>query len=218
MGRFKRIAVIAIAVVTMFAMTVPAMAATDSLGEGSPAGAASAKLVKTVGNYAKKTIKVNYKNSKNSVKYKIAYKKVGSSKWKYKTTSNKSSYTLKVKSAGLYQIKVAGINKDGKVGKYTSVKKRYIQTAKPTSTAKKKSILVKAKKVKGATGFCIWYSTKKNMKGHKTVYVKTKKALKKTIKGLKKGKTYYVQVRPTKKSGGKTYLGISTKKMKVKVK
>lgn len=218
MGKFKRIAVIAVAIVTMFAMTVPAMAATGSQGEGSTAGAATAKMVNTVGNYAKKTIKVKYKGNSDAVKYEIAYKKVGSSKWKYKTTSKKSAYTLSVKKNGLYQIKVRGINKDGKKGSWSKSEKRYVETAKPTVKAKKKSILVKAKKVKGASGYQIRYSTKKSMKGYKKVTVKSKKALKKTIKGLKKGKTYYVQVRPIKKSGGKYYIGISTAKKKVKVK
>ena len=38
------------------------------------------------------------------------------------------------------------------------------------------------------------------------------------IKGLKKGKRYYVRVRPMKTHGGVTYKGILSKTIKVRVK
>ena len=45
----------------------------------------------------------------------------------------------------------------------------------------------------------------------KTKTVKGKSKTKYTIKRLKKGKKYYIKVRPIKKKSGKTYLGILSK-------
>lgn len=63
-------------------------------------------------------------------------------------------------------------------------------------TAKKASFVVKAA-AKGITGYQVQYSTSKKFtkKTTKTVSVKTTKSLRKTVKGLKKGKRYYVRVR-----------------------
>ena len=59
------------------------------------------------------------------------------------------------------------------------------------------------KKSKGATGYEIEYSTRKNMWGAKKVKVKA--VICATIKDLKPGKTYYVRIRPIAKVNGKTY-------------
>ena len=215
---FKKFAILAMALVLMFSMTIPASAAGDgSNTSGETAPAAKAKVTSTNGNYSKKTITVKYSGT-DAVKYKIAYKKAGAKTWTYKTTTNKSSYVLKLKANGLYQIKVAGINKDGKQGSFTSVRNRYINGSKVKATAKKKSMKVTSAKVSDITGYKIYYSTKKSMKGQKVVTVKTTKALSKTVKGLKKGKTYYVMVRPYKVYGGKTYYGIARNVVKVKIK
>ncbi len=213
MGKFRKLAIIAIAIVTMFAMTIPAMAA-ESPTNGSSNAVAKAKITSTDGSVKKATIVVNYSGD-NAAKYRIAYRTEGG-KWTYKTVSSKS-YTIKGKKKGLYEIRVAGISKDGKVGAYSKSTYRYINGAKVTVKGKKKAMKVKAKKVKGATGYYINYSKNKNMSKAKVKKVKTKKALNKTIKKLKKGK-YYVQVRPYKVKGGKTYVGIALNKKAVKVK
>ncbi len=70
------------------------------------------------------------------------------------------------------------------------------------------------KKVSGAKGYQVRYSLKKNMKGAKTKAVKANKA---TIKSLKSGKTYYVQARAYKTSGGKKHYGSWSAKKKIKV-
>lgn len=73
--------------------------------------------------------------------------------------------------------------------------------------------VVLKKKVKGASGYNIRYSLKKSMKGAKKVTIKKAKTLKKTIKGLKKGKKYYIQVRSFRKAGKtKLYSKWSAKK------
>ena len=76
----------------------------------------------------------------------------------------------------------------------------------------------KAQKVK-VWGYRIRYSTDKNFKkGVKAVNVSTSK-MPKTIKGLKSGKTYYVQVRKyVKGSYGERIFGANCKAKKVKVK
>ena len=177
----------------------------------SPSGGGKvAKVTKvtTDADYQKKIIKISYK-AKNAVKYKIAYRVKGG-KWKYITTKNKN-YTLKKLKAGKkYQIKVAGINKKGKVGKYFKIQYRWFKNTKYKLTAKKKAFKVKINKVKGAKKYQITYSLKSNFSGAKVVYTTS---LTKTIKNLKKGKTYYVRIRPV---SGK-YKGITVKK-KIKVK
>ncbi len=82
----------------------------------------------------------------------------------------------------------------------------------------KKITVTLKKRVKGADGYIIRYSSKKNMKKAKKVKIANAKITKKTIKGLKKGKTYYVQVRSfVKSSDGNVYSKWSgSKKVKVK--
>lgn len=78
-----------------------------------------------------------------------------------------------------------------------------------------KKIKVTVKKVSGADGYQIQYSTKSNMKSAKTV-TSSKKT--KTISKLSKGKKYYVRVKAYKKdSTGKKVAGKWSKVKKVKV-
>ncbi|MBR4759222.1 MAG: fibronectin type III domain-containing protein, partial [Lachnospiraceae bacterium] len=83
--------------------------------------------------------------------------------------------------------------------------------------SKKKAIALKWKKISGAKGYEIQYSTKKNFK--KNSKTKTTKKVKYTIKSLKKKKTYYVRVRAYKTDvAGKKVYGKWSKVKKVKVK
>jgi len=197
-----------------FAATSPTQGST----EPTPAPQASVAVHSegTDGNYAQKSFKVDYTGT-HAVKYKVAYR-VRGGKWHYVTTTNKS-YTIKnLKSKGLYEIKVAGINKDGKIGAYSRVSYRYMAKVNLKAKAKRHGkVKITAKRVKGLTGYQIKYSTSKDMKNAKSVYVKTKKNLNKTLK-LAKNKTYYIQVRPLLKKGGKTYVGIieSTRTVKTR--
>ena len=87
---------------------------------------------------------------------------------------------------------------------YAPVNKNYILSAKYTSYASTKASSVKAKgtkvswkKVSDATGYEVCYSTKSNFKGAKT---KTTSKNSYTLSNLKKNTTYYVRVRPYKKT------------------
>lgn len=82
--------------------------------------------------------------------------------------------------------------------------------------ATKKKITVKYNKSKGATGYEVSYSTKKNFKKKYTV---TKKTRKRTFTFKRKAKSaYYVRVRSYKKVGKKYYYSKYTKKYKFKKK
>lgn len=81
--------------------------------------------------------------------------------------------------------------------------------------AKKKALQVSWKKVSGASGYQIWYSTSKKFKKKSA---KTVKKPKLTIKKLKSGKTYFVKVRAYTLKNGKKVYGAWSKTMKKKVK
>jgi alpha-L-fucosidase 2 len=87
-----------------------------------------------------------------------------------------------------------------------------------TSNKKKAMTVTIKKKVKQASGYEIRYSAKKNMKASKYVKINKGTILKKSIKKLKSGKKYYVQVRAVKKSGTDKYYSKWSKKKNVKVK
>ena len=147
--------------------------------------------------------------------YKVAYRKVGSKKWTYKNTK-KTSYVVKGhKMKGLYEYKVGAVSKAGTTWSGTS--RRYFSGVKANAKAAKGAIKASWKKVKGATGYQVLVATNKKMNNSK-VYNVSSSAKSYKVNGLKKGKTYYVRVRPMKKADGVTYKGIQSKIHKVKVK
>ncbi len=96
-----------------------------------------------------------------------------------------------------------------------TVKKAAIKSAKNLSG---KKIKVKLKKISGAKGYQIKYSTSKKFAKKKTKSLTTKKTTL-TIKKLKKNKTYYLKARTWKKdSTGKKVYGAYSKVKHVKIK
>ncbi len=93
-----------------------------------------------------------------------------------------------------------------------------IRTAKPTVKVKKvgkKKVKVNvSKKIKGATGYEVSYSTKSNFK-KKFTKVKNVKKLKFTFNRANKKQKYYVRVRSYKKVGKKYYYSKYTKKVRI---
>jgi hypothetical protein len=85
-------------------------------------------------------------------------------------------------------------------------------------TAKKKTLKVTWKKVKGITGYEIQYSLKKNFKNAKIKKIKKASTTSVTIKKLKSKKKYYVRIRTYKKTGKKTYKSKWSKKKSKKTK
>lgn len=84
--------------------------------------------------------------------------------------------------------------------------------------AGKKQLAVSWKKVAGVGGYQIQYGTKKSFKGAKTASVSGAATLKKVLKKLASGKTYYVRIRAWQKVGGKTYRSAWSGAVKAKVK
>ena len=100
---------------------------------------------------------------------------------------------------------------------WSGTSRRYFSRVSDKAKAGKGSIKVSWKKDKTATGYQVLVATNKNMKNSKKFEVgKSAKSYK--IKGLKKGKRYYVRVRPMKTHGGVTYKGILSKTKSVRVK
>ncbi len=108
----------------------------------------------------------------------------------------------------------------GKGTKYTDKKTIYFniipkKTPQVTLTSKKKEVSVKWKKISGATGYQVYYSTK--IKGTYKKWVDTRSTSYKKSK-LTKGKVYYVKVRQYVKVSGKKVLGNFSKVKKITVK
>ncbi len=131
---------------------------------------------------------------------------------------NKTNYTISYgtnKATGKATIKIVGKgNYSGTITKtfYIVPKKVIISSVKPG----KKQLTVKYKKVTGASGYQIGYSTSKS-KGFKYITVNSK-TVSKVIKKLKSKKNYYVKVRAYKSVGKKKYYGDYSSVKTVKIK
>ena len=94
-------------------------------------------------------------------------------------------------------------------GKTVTVKKTTFSVAKKKGA----KLTLKWKKVKGATGYQVQYSTASKFKNSKKEDLKGASKISKTIKNINAGKTYYVRVRAYKKvNGGTVYSGWSAKR------
>ena len=78
-----------------------------------------------------------------------------------------------------------------------------------------RKLAVKFSKSVGAKGYIVYYATNQTFKSAKKI--KTTKTTC-TLKGLKKGKTYYIRVRAYAKAGGKTVYSDYSKTVKKKIK
>ncbi len=86
-------------------------------------------------------------------------------------------------------------------------------------SAKKRTLTVKWGRIKDGSGYEIQYSRKKNMKGAKTIRVKSAKKSKRIIKKLKSKKKYYVRVRAYIDQGdGEFVYSVWSKKKAAKIK
>ena len=103
------------------------------------------------------------------------------------------------------------VSSDTKVKKPGKVKKVRVKSSK------KRTMTVRFKKIKKAAGYQICYSRNKKWKKAKKIIVKASSS-KKTIKKLKRKKTYYVRVRAYRKSGKKKLYGAWSAVKKVKIK
>ena len=126
------------------------------------------------------------------------------------------SYTTNGKSIGKHTVEyVFDGNYTGTVALNFTIVPKGTYISKISSL--RKGFTVKWKKQSTQTsGYQIRYCLKSSMKNAKVVTVKSNKTLSKTIKNLKSGKNYYVQVRTYKTVNGTKYCSSWSKKKTIK--
>ncbi|MBQ6496406.1 MAG: fibronectin type III domain-containing protein [Firmicutes bacterium] len=180
--------------------------------------------IKTVGNLKKEQMKIKFPIDDAVDNYRIQYRLAGKNDWMNAWSAGTDTYIIKgLEQSSLCEFRIAGYMKqtDGKWVRaaWSDVAYRYMNSS-PLKSAKagKKKITVTWTKDKKASGYQVQYSLKSNMSNAAIITIEGKATTKCTIKKLKKGKKYFVKVRPVKTKSGNTYLGILSKAMKVKVK
>ena len=170
------------------------------------------------------TATASYKKSETSKAFKLNAKTNGNGKLTY-TTSNKAVAT--VDAAGKVTVKGPGVAKITVKAAATTDYKAASKTVTVTVAPKKQSIslvnkikkqlMIKWKKNTKASGYQVVYSTNKKFTGKKTVR-KAKTTTSYKVKGLKKGKKYYVKVRSYKTVNGKRIYGAYSTAKKATIK
>ncbi|MBQ9517235.1 MAG: fibronectin type III domain-containing protein [Eubacterium sp.] len=175
--------------------------------------------IHTISNNKKKQLYIYFSPVKNAQNYRIMYRKHGDKKWKKSWTKGKTEFTIKnLKANGLYEFKFAAYKKNAKGkwerGDYSTTSYRYYYKTTITKTkVTKNTVDLSWKRNKSATYYTVEYATNRDMKGSKKVNVSPNSKTSYKIKGLKKGKKYFIRVRAVKKVGGKAYIGeFSTRK------
>jgi hypothetical protein len=153
----------------------------------------------------------------------VEYKKSDATGWKSAWTGKTGKVTLpNIKENKLYKFRFTTFryrSKSWRKGKTSSISYRWIKkTSGLKCSSKKKKLTVAWTALKDASGYEIQYATDKDFtKNLKKTTVSGGKKKSKVIKGLKKGKTYYVRIRAYKKKS-KKYMGVFTAGKKIKVK
>lgn len=172
-------------------------------------------------------VKVSWNGVSGAAGYEVFYStsKDGSYKKKATLKSSARSYIFTGLTTGkTYYFKVRGYKVESDstryAGDYTAVKSAKPVPSKQTAfrvKAGKKSFTASWKKVSGASGYTVYYSTKKTS-GFKSKTVKGNSKVRYTVKSLKKGKTYYVRARAYRTVSGKKVYGPYTSLVRVKTK
>lgn len=159
--------------------------------------------------------------------------------YKYNPSSKKYVLIKEMKSSSGNSVKITGLKantaykfyvksvKDAKEGKtltgarsdiYTVYTRPVTPAIKAATSPSKKRIKVKWGKVTASGYQIMWSTTKDFSSNYKYQYVKSSKAVAKTISTAQSKKTYYVKVRAYKKSGGSNVYSLWSKTLKVKTK
>ena len=174
-------------------------------------------------------VKGSWSGISGAAGYEVFYStsKNGSYTKKARLKSSARSYTFTGLTTGkTYWFKVRGYKvgndtaKTPYYGEYTAVKSAKPSLSKQSGfkvKAGKKSFTASWKKVSGASGYVVYYSTKKTS-GFKAKTVKGSSKVKYTVKSLKKGRTYYVRSRAYRTVSGKKVYGPYTSSVRVKAK
>ena len=173
------------------------------------------------------SLKLSWGKVTNAAGYQVKRLNNAGTTLKTMTTTSLSLTDTSLKAATKYTYQIRPYYLENGVKKFGPVKTIKTATickapAAPTLKAGTKSMKVSFKKVTGASGYEIAYSTSTSFTAKTTKKVTvtgTSATISKTIKNLTKGKTYYVKVRAYVKTatGSKVYTSYSTRKS-VKVK
>lgn len=171
------------------------------------------------------TIRVKHKFEKvyGTKAFRLGAKLEDGRKLTYKSKNRKVAV---VSSAGKVTVKGIGsavIEISAKeTSKYKAIRQRITVQVNPKATRltrvsspSKGRMKVSWKRISGVTGYQIRYSMRSNMTKGRTLSVKGYRTISKTIRGLRKGKRYYVQVRTYKKVGRKSYYSNWSSKKKI---
>ena len=198
----------------------PNEAAVHAAKENKSVGKVSS--VKCMGYEKQKVVSLLFGKVAGAANYRIEYRKAGTSAWYYLWTKGKTSAAIGgLQKGASYEFRIAPfkvVSGFWQRGPWSASQYQYIKGTTFKLTKGKKSFTAKVGKVKGASGYKVKYSLKKNMKGAKTKTFKGWKKVKLQVKKLKAKKNYYVQVCPYKKTGGKIYIGAWSAVKKVKTK
>ncbi len=170
-----------------------------------------------------KSVKLNWKKIPEAKGYIIYQYNNSKKKWDTKATltKNTAAYTLKGLTAGTnyrFAVKAYIQSKDGRQISSNSYASVYTATAPNAVNFKvtpgKKKATLKWSKVKGATGYTVYYKTNKQKSWKK---LKNLKATRYTKTKLKSGMTYTFTVKAFKTYKGKTYTSsFRSKKVKIR--
>lgn len=156
-------------------------------------------------------MRIEWKEVDGAEKYYV-YRKLSGGSWKKIAAVKKNVHVYTDKKAAngkTYYYRIQAYESSDNNCYSASVKRIRLKASAITGRSKtKNSFTVKYKKVSGAGGYQISYSTtKKYTKNVKNKWVKSGKTIQKKITGLKRKKTYYIRVRAYKTVGGKKYYG-----------
>lgn len=169
-------------------------------------------------------IKLAWKTSLGAHEYKI-FKKNANGEFDEIAVVQDKSYVDKTanKNGAKYEYKIQACGRDENPEPSNAKKCVYLKSVKIGSaklkkySSKYKSVLLKYKKNKKATGYEIEYGTSSKFTNAKKVKVKSYKTVSYKIKKLKKKTTYYFRVRVYKKNSSGTYYSAWSSKKKVKI-
>lgn len=154
------------------------------------------------------------------------YNVAGNKLWNKNISKNESKGIYEaldtvIASPGTYYLRISSDNRTGnysfRIANSNAVSKPAKVSISSVKSSKKKTFVVRWKKVNGADGYQIQYSKKKSFKGKKSIYMSAS-ATKRTVKGLQRKKKYYVRVRAYKIIDGHYKYGSFSKVKRIKVK
>lgn len=177
-------------------------------------------------NYTNK-VKLKWDKQSQITTYKIELYNKKTKKYECKKTLNSDAISATIKGltdGNTYKFRIRAVktvNGKNYYGEYTylkiTTKPNKVTIYKIKSTAKRK-INIYWKKISNSSGYELQYSTKSSFKGSKSIKIKNKKTLNKTIKNLKSNKKYYIKIRAYKLVDGKKIYGDFSKVKNIKIK